>query len=176
MYLYILWGLVRMKKYILLLMAAMFLVACGSNEEAEKQEETEDVEEELEEELEEDNNEEDERSIDYYDDEVEEVTAHIDINDELIGDSYQIVNAVVDAVKDNREPNMSLIDDYSEKYILDNDELDLTHEENELILATGIFIIKLDDYMTIDSERRDIQNDIDNWYDTLETGELHHGE
>src|SRR5699024_1929335 len=34
-----------MKKYILLLIAAMFLVACGSNEEVETQEETEDVEE-----------------------------------------------------------------------------------------------------------------------------------
>ncbi len=40
-----------MRKYILLLIAAIFLMACGSNEEVEKQEETEDVEEELEEEV-----------------------------------------------------------------------------------------------------------------------------
>ena len=37
-----------MKKYILLLIAAMFLVACGSNEEVETQEKAEDIEQELE--------------------------------------------------------------------------------------------------------------------------------
>ena len=64
-----------MRKYILLLIAAVFLVACGSNEEVETQEETEDVEEELEE----NNNDEEFSEGPYMDEE--------DI-DEVYGDEY----------------------------------------------------------------------------------------
>lgn len=142
-----------MKRLFVLLFATVLLVACGSEKE------TEDINTKEKQEAEEE-------------DEGEELTAHINISDSLIGDSYQVMRIIEKSVEAEEKPEMGTIDDYSTKYIEGHDDLDLTDEEIQLVLATGHLILNIDNYTTIASERKDFENDKEVFYQTIETGEF----
>lgn len=105
------------------------------------------------------------------DDDGEELTAHIDIRDEIIGDSYQVMRIIEKAVENDEKPEMDILFDYADKYLYDHENQILTDEEYELVMITSLMIIKVNDYITIGSERRDFEPDREAWYKTLETGE-----
>lgn len=135
-----------MKKLLFIFAAALlFMVGCSSDESASPEE-----------------------------DEGEELTAHINISDEIIGDSYQVMRIIEKAVEADEKPEMEVLDDYSEKYVLGYDDLDLTDEEAELVLATGHLILNANKYVTIASERKDFEKDKKAFYETLKTGEFNY--
>ncbi len=130
-----------MRKLVMLLFASILLVACGNDEPKE------------------------------VDDEGENVKAHIDIRDEIIGDSYQVMRIIEKAVEVDEKPELDIIDEYIEKYIYEHDEQELTDEEFALVFATSLMATRIDEYITINSKRRDFEPDKEKWYKTLATGE-----
>ena len=100
-----------------------------------------------------------------------ELSAHINIRDEIIGDSYQVMRIIEKAVDKDEKPEMDILFDYTDKYLYDYENQNLTDEEYELVMITSLMITRIDDYITIGSERRDFELDKEAWYKTLETGE-----
>lgn len=103
-------------------------------------------------------------------DEGEELTAHINIRDEIIGDSYQVMRIIDKAVDADEKPDNDVLFDYTDKYIDGYDNQNLTDEETELVMMTSLMVLRIDDYITVNSERRDFESDKEKWYETLETG------
>ncbi len=146
-----------MRKYLFLLMAALVLVACGN-----ANADSENVN---------DSNDSGEVGNNKSNNEGENLTAHIDIRDEVIGDSYQVMRLIEKAIDKDEEPNMNILFDYTDKYVEGYDEQELNEQEFELVSATTLMVIRVDSYITIGSERRDFELDKEKWYKTLETGE-----
>ncbi len=132
-----------MRKYLILIVAAFLLVACGNDEDKGAKEVNDESETTL--------------------------TAHIDISDEIIRDSYRVMRIIEKAVEADEIPNTGILDIYTNKYL--DDEQELTDQEIELVTITGLMIDRIDEYIPVNSERRGFPEDRVKWYETLETGE-----
>jgi hypothetical protein len=106
-----------------------------------------------------------------------ELTVHTNIDDDIARDSYQIMRKIEKAIEEDEKPDTDVLLDYSDKYLTgyNDGDIDLTEEEVELVLITSLMVVKLDEYFTIGSERRDFEKDKETFYKTMKTGEYDKG-
>ncbi|MCF3941582.1 hypothetical protein [Oceanobacillus alkalisoli] len=113
-----------MKRILFVLIAASFLVACGSNDKEEKS----DV----------GNNE-------------MNIKVHENIGEEIVEESYEAMSIVEEAVNNGAEVNRKILKDYQDKYIElwhhEDESLRLTKEEANLFKMTNTIIELLDDFV-----------------------------
>ncbi|MFD2133326.1 hypothetical protein ACFSKI_19105 [Pseudogracilibacillus auburnensis] len=155
-----------MKKYLLMFAALLLITACGNKVATLEKEGS--AEEQPEEEKEVEENESDEVEVEETDD---TVAIHANIGEEFAIDSNQVVKQIDEAVAadDKNLINYKMIDDYQEKYI--DNIMSFTEEEENLFVQTMVMIEVIDEYFTIESEKRDFEIDINNFYYIVENGE-----
>lgn len=102
---------------------------------------------------------------------VDPIHIHVDINDEVVGDSYEVMRTIEEAVKQNQKPDMTSLFGYNNKYINHYDRNNLTEEEEEIVVNTVLMVSRVYDYIKMDGEQREFGPDQSKWYKVLETGE-----
>lgn len=98
------------------------------------------------------------------------LTAHINIRDDMIGDSYQVMRMIEKSVDEDKEIKYKILNDYQEKYLSLWNDGGLTEEEKNLYAVVAVTIEMIDDYITIGSERMDFEIAKERFYEVLENG------
>lgn len=98
------------------------------------------------------------------------LTAHINIRDDMIGDSYQVMRMIEKSVNEDKEIKYKILNDYQEKYLSLWNDGGLTEEEKNLYAVVAVTIEMIDDYITIGSERMDFEIAKERFYEVLENG------
>ena len=94
----------------------------------------------------------------------ETLTAHIDIRDEIVQDSYQVMRIVERSVRAGDDSQLDVLLDYEYKY---KEFETISLEEEEVIVVTHIMINAMDGFKEGEQDFKAYKKA---WYETIETG------